>query len=122
MDDMLRDHPRKFLIVSGNSVVVRRLRHMLDALGNCSIDTVSHVREIDEAGYTAAFIGVPLGQILHNGAVRDMYRKGTRVIVLNEHISRHSYAGTGLLPLSQPFTFDDVMDILRGIGVEAVQH
>ena len=117
MNDFVNDFetgvPPRFLIVSGKVVLAEDLAEMLETEFGATVDVF---RTLDEGAwaphYGAAFLGVPLPEMIQHDRVRDLLKREVPVVVVDGDLPS-TYETAGLLNLDPPFRKADVTAILR---------
>ena len=117
MDSLASQKRRRFLTVTKNAVMGEDLRELLMSTGDAEADT--HLDMSDEwgAGYAVAFFDTPPGAMVDDQRVRALSNAGTAIVVLAGNPPNGPEYDVPFQWLAQPFRTDDVIDLLRRIGL-----
>lgn len=112
---------RRFLVVVGNAVAREDLCDLLATFYGGQVDTCVAAWSESQGRYAAAFFDASLNSLVENSEVRELARAGVPVVVLDGSIPSEAYAKVGLHCLAQPFSTEDVVALLRLLGVVTEQ-
>ena len=118
MDKITRIPRRKFLVVTENVVVGEDLSELLALEFSATTDLRSHLRDAWGHGYAAAFFDIKPALLAEETRVRAMADEGTSIIVFDGEPGTVWFGDLQLIQLAQPFRSEDVIRLLRSIGVD----
>lgn len=116
-----RNKPVRFLVVTPNVVVGEDLKEALIEYSEADVELRTDFNAEWGIGYQLAIFGVRLATLLGDHRVRNLQSEGAQIIVLNGEFPKSVLGGTGILPLSQPFSTEDIKSLLHQIGLLLVR-
>ena len=120
MDHAVKPSRRRFLVVTRHVIVAEDLREALGCTRGNIIDVNREFQEQWTGPYDAAFFSVPLEDLLRDERVIDLRRQGTQIVSIDGDVPDSEYEGTGIIPLSQPFSSLDVDRVIIQMGLKSI--
>ncbi len=107
----------RFLVVTPNVIVGEDLKETLSEHARAIVDVYRSLDDRWAENYALALFDTSPVKLLSEPKVKKMHEAGTQVVLLDGGLSDHGLEGTGILALSQPFATEDIIALLRQLGV-----